>query len=524
ITLYDSSDTVITSGTSGFAGWFAPGTYYVTYTLPNGTLFSPSGPDNDVDAGGRTANFTLISGSSENIGAGVYQPVTFMGRMWRDLNANGIQDGGEPDQPGLTVQLWYSPGAQVGSFTTLADGSYSFANILPARSYEVRFGLPGGYHFSQPNQGGDDALDSDAATATGIAGPVTPTAGSTVDLDAGTYQDVVFSGRVWHDQNANGIQDGGEPGLGGMGVDLHTSVGVLNTSTLADGSYTFTVTPGNGSIFFNLTAGYYFSPQNAGGDDTVDSDANPSTGAGGSAFLTSGQTIDFDAGAYQYASVGDRFWHDLDGDGIQDGGEPGGVNNPGVTSVNLYTSGGSLVSSFTPDASGSYSFTNVTPGSYYFSVNWGPITELHTSPPNQGGNDNQDSDLESLTQTAIFALTSGQNTTAYDFGFWFSTAIAIGDPWNDLNSDGVKDAGEPDLPGISTISLYDSSDNLLWSGASGIYYWGNIGTFYVTYSLPNGYVFSPLGTDNDVDASGRTANFTLNSTQSIGIQAGMYMP
>jgi hypothetical protein len=164
------------------------------------------------------------------------------------------------------------------------------------------------------------------------------------------------------------------------------------------------------------------------------------------------------------------------------------------------------------------------PGTYYLQVNWGPILELHESTPNQGGDDTLDSDLEAGQRTANFTVNSMQAITSMDFGVWYSTATAIGTPWNDLNADGVKDAGEPDLPGLSTISLYDSGDNLLWNGTSGIFNWGNIGTYYVTYSLPGGYQFSPQGADSDVDASGRTANFTLNSGDSITIMAGMYIP
>ncbi|MEN8106968.1 MAG: SdrD B-like domain-containing protein [Pseudomonadota bacterium] len=93
---------------------------------------------------------------------------------------------------------------------------------------------------------------------------------------------------VWVDTNMNGIQDGGEAGLAGVTVNLLYSNLTFHDTTVTDASglYEFwfsTSSLGNHDfiIEFVLPTGYSFSPQNVGGDDTLDSDADTITGRTG---------------------------------------------------------------------------------------------------------------------------------------------------------------------------------------------------------------------------------------------------
>jgi ELWxxDGT repeat protein len=93
---------------------------------------------------------------------------------------------------------------------------------------------------------------------------------------------------VWIDANGNGIQDAGEPGLGGVAVELYCSIDAT-IGNADDYSYRQTVANSNGAysfpdvisgqkyyLAFRLPVGYIFTAQNAGGDTTLDSDANSS--------------------------------------------------------------------------------------------------------------------------------------------------------------------------------------------------------------------------------------------------------
>ena len=87
-------------------------------------------------------------------------------RIWFDVNCNGIQDKDETGGPeGVTVTLTNCDTDDEYTTTTDSNGNYLFN--VPAGSYVTCFDLPGGYEFSEDNEGGSDGLDSDADEATG---------------------------------------------------------------------------------------------------------------------------------------------------------------------------------------------------------------------------------------------------------------------------------------------------------------------------------------------------------------------
>ncbi len=107
--------------------------------------------------------------------------------VWYDENVNGIQDEGEIGVPGVTVNLYDCFGTLLATTTTDINGYYLFSDLMPG-DYNVEFILPEGYAFSPQDQGMDDALDSDADPATGIAICTTLDAGETdLTWDAGIY-------------------------------------------------------------------------------------------------------------------------------------------------------------------------------------------------------------------------------------------------------------------------------------------------------------------------------------------------
>lgn len=88
--------------------------------------------------------------------------------VWYDMNQDGIQDEGEMGVEGVTVHLMDCQGNILDEMLTDANGFYWFGDLEPG-DYNIHFVLPDGYVFSPQDQGSDDALDSDADTATGMA-------------------------------------------------------------------------------------------------------------------------------------------------------------------------------------------------------------------------------------------------------------------------------------------------------------------------------------------------------------------
>ncbi|MBE3120860.1 MAG: PKD domain-containing protein [Thermoplasmata archaeon] len=116
--------------------------------------------------------------------------------------------------------------------------------------------------------------------------------------------------------------------------------------------------------------------------------------------------------------------------------------------------------------------------------------------------------------------------------------VPIGDlVWNDWDADGIQDAGEPGIPEI-TVSLY--TQNGTWvdsvpTDKHGLYLFGifkNNTEYYIQFTLPNGYRFSPVNQGNDdtkdsdvYPQTGRTNISTFNPNETdMSWDAGMYVP
>ncbi len=231
---------------------------------------------------------------------------------------------------------------------------------------------------------------------------------------------------VWEDLNANGIQDTDEPGIAGVTVELLDAAGnpvkdasnnPITTQTDVNGEYHFTnLIPGNYKIKFDPPSGYYFSPQDQGTDDAIDSDPD-SSGVTETITLASGQTDNtWDAGMYKLATLGDFVWDDKNYNGIQDDGEDSGIGGVIVNLFDATTLAPIATTTTTPD--GKYLFDKLLPDVNKY------ILEFTNLPPgyaftkkNQGTDKNIDSDADPLTgRTIPITLTSGQVDLTWDAG------------------------------------------------------------------------------------------------------------
>lgn len=226
-------------------------------------------------------------------------------RVWEDADGDGIQDAGETGLSGVTVSLIDASGATIATKVTDSTGAYSFADLVPGQ-YSVAFAAPAGYVLTLRDQGGNDALDSDADSATGRTGVYTLAAGmNETSVDVGFYKPATIGDLVWEDVNANGLQDPGEAGLSGITIKLLDVGGsvVATTLTGADGTYSFSsVVPGTYAVEFVAPADYTFTLKDQGSNDALDSDAG-SVGRTGLFAVTSGSSnLSLDAGIHKVES------------------------------------------------------------------------------------------------------------------------------------------------------------------------------------------------------------------------------
>lgn len=366
-------------------------------------------------------------------------------RVWLDVDGDGVQDLGEPGLANVTVELFDAgpdgmPGGgddvSVGTVTTDANGNYLFDHLSPGTYFVDVDGatLPSGL---TPSPGTTDPSSVVTITAEEIF----------LDVDFG-YRNAdpaaaIIGDFVWSDADGDGIQDAGEIGLAGVDIELVNDTGavVATTTTASDGSYLFAgVVPGEYTVRiaaaelgvggtlegFTATTG----PQSEGG-----AISDPLTVGAGEVVLD----VDFgyDAPAATFA-VDDVFWLDLDADGNLDADEP---RLEGVT-IDLLDGSGNVIATTTSAADGAISFTGLPAGSYTLSVsdNAGVLVGL-------GG-----TTTPALTRQQPVTITTA-DVSGVNFGF--NAVGTLGDRiWNDADGDGLQDAGETGLPGV-TVELLD---------------------------------------------------------------------
>ena len=491
-------------------------------------------------------------------------------RVWQDDNENGLQDKNEGGVSGVEVTLLQR--LPDGSFTVIATtttdahGAYLF-DKLPAGDYKLEFEAPDGFVFTEKNANGD-TIDSDVDPQTGKTDVISLGAGEhNRDVDAGLIcipappppELGAIGDRVFVDLDKDGLQDEGEFGVPGVLVTL-TGAGpdgvfgtaddfVRTTTTDASGNYLFDELPAGDYILdFEAPEGFTFTKKNVGDDDTIDSDVD-NTGRSDVITLGEGEiNLDIDSGlicdcpdpAPLLGAIGDRVWHDTDGNGIQDAGEPGvpnvtveltGAGPDGefgtADDINLITQ---------TDVTGFYIFEGLDAGDYIVTFVAPDGKEFTT--PNAGTDIRFDSDADPDTgETDVISLGAGERNITIDAGLVEEAPPppelgAIGDRvWFDANGNGIQDPGEPGVAGV-TVELTGAGDDGVFgtaddinlvtqTNADGLYLFDELeqGDYIVTFFAPDGteLTIQNAGTDPTVDSD---ADPDTGETDVISLGAG----
>ncbi|WP_167546990.1 SdrD B-like domain-containing protein [Stieleria maiorica] len=92
------------------------------------------------------------------------QAASASGRVWNDINQDGLRDDSEPTVDAVVAQLM--PAGERLVLQTVevsADGQYSFSGLVPGVDYAVGFRIPNGYQYTLQNVGVDETLGSDTS-------------------------------------------------------------------------------------------------------------------------------------------------------------------------------------------------------------------------------------------------------------------------------------------------------------------------------------------------------------------------
>jgi hypothetical protein len=315
----------------------------------------------------------------------------------------------------------------------------------------------------------------------------------------------VISGTVCEDTDSNGIGDATDPGRSGITVALYNcgdlTTPVATTTTDADGAYSFEgLIQGCYSLSFDIPADYGVLDNNFVNESGQTAEIN----------LAWGQCIeDGDFCISQVGSIGDYVWKDLNGNGIQDAGEPG---VSGVTVI-LEDCNGTVITQTVTDASGNYQFDSVLPGEYRVRFDISALPSGCVFGATNAGDGDNDSDADNNGLTPCITLGAGETNTSVDAGLL--PLASLGDyVWSDANANGIQDFDEQGIANVR-VELYNSNGFFIdatFTDNSGFYIFDDLypGSYYVRFESPAGsdltLTNSNVGGDDSLDSNVDNSN------------------
>jgi len=495
--------------------------------------------------------------------------------VWIDSNVNGLQDSDEVGVAGVTVVL--TGGGTDGKINGIGDttiskitgtnGYYEFADLAPGVEYQVQFIKPTDSVFTTPDVGSNssDGIDSDANQADGKTGIVTLSPGEhNPTIDAGIYSAAIdiekYVKGSWETEagGGEGLTPGfwkthsefgpaplaGWPESGYSPTDSYEAifgVDVSGTPTLLDAlgangggvnallrhSSAALLNAANPYVDYAYTVAEVIAWTNA----AIESDNATLIESTKDQFAVQNE-LGADLSTPETGSIHHTEWVDADlpgsGPVIPVGGEATFlyvVTNEGDVAIDNVTVTDSRLSNVTRDVSGNFdAFLGVVSGDL--------------------DNDNKLDTNETWVYTASETVQGGTDVvnigkvtgkvTGYDDGKITDSDVArystpgigqsLGDRvWLDANANGIQDAGEQGLAGVTVLlkdtvgavlqtTTTDSNGNYLFDVA--------VGSYQVTFETPSDYVVSPSDKGSDDNLDSDIINPATKTTGTIAIAAG----
>lgn len=393
-----------------------------------------------VDGFGRYHELTFSSGASfADRDFGNWTTGSISGVKFEDLDADGLdQEFGEPGVAGFRIYVDYDN-------DNVRDAGEPFADSGAGGAYTIIGVNPGTWTVREENQVGW----TNSFPLGGVHSVTVSSNEAELNWNFGNWRPAVINGTKYHDLNANGVINGGEPGLGGWTfyVDYNNN-GALDggePSAVSNGAGAYSIT----GITPSASPRIVREVAQVGWTNSF-----PATADGFGRFhlvnVTSNSTNNTrDFANWTTGTVTGTKYNDVNGNGtVPEGGELGLAGWRIYVDYNNNSSWDNLTEpSAVTDGSGNYSISGVDPGNWNLrevaQVGW-----TQTSPA--GGAPHP------------IVVQSGGTVANRNFGN-FQLASISGQKFHDIDGDGTQDLGETGLQGW-TIFIDSTPNNLLDGG------------------------------------------------------------
>lgn len=415
------------------------GRYTVRVTLPAGYGIS----DGSVQSRTVDLDVSFATGEEEALTLAVAPVGALGGRVFEDMDNDGIMGDGDPGVAGVPVRIEGNRTGTVREITTDETGEYLF-DFLPDDMYTISATLPEGMLYARYSQTGGDLRSIFTGSNITREFPVRDAA-RVMDKNIGVVENGVISGVAFLDLNCNGRPDEGEPGYAGVTVEALRGSGSESqgkTETGEDGAFRLeglrggdyqlrAILPDDGSIFSVTAEGAAsevnrFEQRSTRREFTI----------GGLTLGSGGETTAL-VGVARIASVSGVVFEDAGYDGVL------GEEDKRLSGIRVYAvdASGQSVADATTNSRGEYTLTGLMPGVYTVEVQRKAGYGFTRLRPAEDGGSHVTALVGEMGVTAEMDIAMGEALTGVNAGMLPASTVS-GVFFHDVNDNGLRDENE----------------------------------------------------------------------------------
>lgn len=460
------------------------GRYTVRVTLPAGYGIS----DGSVQSRTVDLDVSFATGEEEALTLAVAPVGALGGRVFEDMDNDGIMGDGDPGVAGVTVRIEGNRTGTVREITTDETGEYLF-DFLPDDMYTISATLPEGMLYARYSQTGGDLRSIFTGSNITREFPVRDAA-RVMDKNIGVVENGVISGVAFLDLNYNGRLDEGEPGYAGVTVEALRGSGSESqgkTETGEDGAFRLeglrggdyqlrAILPDDGSIFSVTAEGAAsevnrFEQRSTRREFTI----------GGLTLGSGGETTAL-VGVARIASVSGVVFEDAGYDGVL------GEEDKRLSGIRVYAvdASGQSVADAATNGRGEYTLTGLMPGVYTVEVQRKAGYGFTRLRPAEDDGSHVTALVGEMGVTAEMDIAMGEALTGVNAGMLPASTVS-GVFFHDVNDNGLRDENEIGMLGaeVRLVSEDGEIDLVQTPAEDGTYFFDGVmpGRYTLHYLL-----------------------------------------